>query len=152
MHRCLPMTLPGKSWKIRSGNTAPMTSRQPALNIKAHICGRLPNLQVTCRQFDYLTGRYYLPLKWQRRTRGRRKEGWPGGTTCCSGGWSKWRLSVSAGSFQWPVALPPALSPLQPLQGQARPKKRNRKLFFSDILGGQGGLKSDFTAFNRFII
>lgn len=119
-------TLAWKVWKSRSGNTASMTSRQPVLNIKAHTCGRLPTLQVTHRRFDYLTGRYYPLLKWQRRTRGHRKASWPGGTTCCSGGWSKWLLSASAGSSQWPAAPLPALSPLPPLQDR-HSKKRTRK-------------------------
>lgn len=59
----------------------------------------------------HLIGRCCLPPRWHWRTRGRRRAGWPAGTTYCSGGWNRWLLSGSAGSSRSPGALPPELSP-----------------------------------------
>lgn len=78
------------------------------------------HLRAAHSRSDYLTGRYYPPPIWRRRTRGCRKAGWPGGTTCCSEGWSKWRLSASAGSCRWPGAPPPTRSPQRHLRRRTR--------------------------------
>ncbi len=94
----------------------PSSLRAWAAKYKSRHLQAATKLQVTHCRLDYLTGRYYPPPIWRRRTRGCRKAGWPGGTTCCSEGWSKWRLSASAGSCRWPDAPPPARSPQRHLR------------------------------------
>ena len=43
-------------------------------------------VQLEWSDWTHLTGRCCPPLRWRWRTRGRRKAGWPAGTTYCSGG------------------------------------------------------------------